>query len=336
MAVETLSEQFRDALHRIEINGQKAKYAQEAHREVREVLERSPLLRSWGIESALIGSYARSTGIYPGRDVDIFAKLTALDPSIEPGLIHGAIYKVLLDHFGPARTTLRPRSVKVTYPAWDFSADSVPAVPFGERWVIPTRDASRWSSDQFHDRWIVTDPEQLSELTGERNRSPRVDGQGAYVPTVKLMRQAREYRLGEEKPGGLFFEFMTCHCFSAGVAGDSFAELFAEALRSVANQLAAAPQTPVLDPVLLTRYEPWPPEPRLAEAAQVFEALATKAAEALVSNKCMAAKNWREILGSNERGQCFPLPPGCDAAGRLVPAITANPARGSNQARGFA
>jgi hypothetical protein len=42
------------------------------------------------------------------------------------------------------------------------------------------------------------------------------------------------------------------------------------------------------------------------------------------------------LLGKNDRGDCFPLPAGCDESGRLItPAVTAITARGASEAGGF-
>jgi hypothetical protein len=71
-------------------------------------------------------------------------------------------------------------------------------------------------------------------------------------------------------------------------------------------------------------------------AADVFHALAAKGKAALAADKCRAALLWREILGTNERGQILPLPDGCDAAGFPLSSVTAVGAVGSNQPRGFA
>jgi tRNA nucleotidyltransferase (CCA-adding enzyme) len=46
--------------------------------EIRTYLEADSTLRDWGVETVLIGSYARHTAIWPGKDVDVFTKLTRL------------------------------------------------------------------------------------------------------------------------------------------------------------------------------------------------------------------------------------------------------------------
>jgi hypothetical protein len=56
----------------------------------------------------------------------------------------------------------------------------------------------------------------------------------------------------------------------------------------------------------------------------------------LTMEACPAAAIWRRILGANQRGQCFPLPAGCDESGRrITPAVTAVTARGASEAGGF-
>ena len=82
--METLPNQFKDALSRIEIKGEKRARAIGAHSEIRSYLEENEILYKWGIDTVLIGSYARHTGIHPGHDVDVFSKLTNLDMKMEP------------------------------------------------------------------------------------------------------------------------------------------------------------------------------------------------------------------------------------------------------------
>src|SRR2546427_562224 len=67
-----LSEQFRGALTRV---GIEPKGAMAAHAEGGVHLEADPNLRSWGVDTILIGSYARKVSIYPCQDVDVFVKL---------------------------------------------------------------------------------------------------------------------------------------------------------------------------------------------------------------------------------------------------------------------
>lgn len=334
--MEDLPEQFKKALARIEISGDKRDRAVAAHTEIREVLEGSAPLCALGVDTVLIGSYARQTGIYPGKDVDIFVKLTKLDTSAPPQEVYNAVRDVLVAKYGD-RAEEQPRSIKVSFDTDGdgFSVDAVPAVRMGSRWAIPRRDRERWEAPDTSERWVETDPEHLGKLTGLLNGKLKVDGHGAYVPTVKLVRQTRRHNMRDNKPGGLYFELLTYWAFVGGaVTGDCFAQIFAETLRAIANQLASGQV--VVDPVLERPYRPTPEPADLASAAEVFSGLAAKAEEALELERCQAALRWRQILGSTERGPCFEFPPGCDERGQPIRRVTEVAAVGSEEAGSFA
>jgi hypothetical protein len=338
----TLRNQFNDALTNIEINGRKAKRAQEAHQEIREVLEADAKLKEWGVDTKLIGSYSRDTGIYPGKDVDVFVKLTLLTTSALPKEVYDEVWRVLRDRYGDAReggrASQQARSIKVAFPDDDFAVDSVPAVRDGARWAIPAKDRNRWVGSTG--RWVTTDPERFGDLSSAlstSSHSPAVGGRHAYKPIVKLMRQTRHIHLGDARPGGLYIEFATYELWYGGlVAGADWDPLLAQTLRGVATRLESARYLPLVDPALGTTVEPALPDEELKHAAEVFRGLADSAELALQEDDCKAAVRWREILGGNERAAfVFPLPPGCAADGRRIgaPALIA-PARRS-EAHGF-
>lgn len=329
--METLAKQFDEALALIGI-GDKAKRAQMAHKEVRQVLETSETLRKWGVDTILIGSYARQTAIYPGKDVDVFSKMTKLDTSASPTTVFAGVRDALVDHYG-ARATPQRRSVKVAFGA-EFSVDAVPAVRAGARWAVPNRNPLAWAEPGS--RWIETDPERLGDLTTDRNRHPTVGGQGAYIPVVKLVRQIREHHRGDAKPGGLYLELLTYQAFGEAMQSDSFAEFLAITLRRITALLGAAIKNPLIDPALGRPYAPAPAAGELQAAQATFGKLAAEAERALGLERCPAAVVWRGILGRNDRGPCFPLPAGCDEAGRSISAVTVNTRRGSDEARPFA
>jgi hypothetical protein len=330
--VETLPKQFKDALTRIEISGDKRDRAIGAHTEIRDLLEEDETLRGWGIDTILIGSYSRHTGIHPGKDVDVFMRLTELATDADPDEVFDHVVEVLTAHYGD-RASAQRRSIKVDFSDDGFSVDAVPAVKAGSRWAIPSSDTDRWG-DASAERWMETDPRKLGELTTEMNDTLKVSDQGAYVPTVKLVRQTRKHHLGDDKPGGLYFELLAYRAFEAGVSGESFAEIFSATLRSIATQLASGEE--LLDPALDSPYAPAPQADELEHAAQLFAELADDAEAALDMEPCPAAATWRRILGDNDRGACFPLPDGCDEEGRSIPRVTSTGAVGSREAGGFA
>ncbi|MXW96380.1 MAG: nucleotidyltransferase [Acidimicrobiaceae bacterium] len=321
-----LNEQFRQALTRIEVNGHKKQRAIEAHTEIQGLLAQDLLLQTWGINTRLIGSYGRQTAIYPGKDVDVFARLENLNTAVSPQDVYNGVWAVLVAEYGSVdqggRATPQARSIKIDFsdPSdrnASFAVDVVPAVRQGERWAIPTKDRDLWVPGQT--RWVTTDPERFGELSSLLNAasfSPTVGGQGAYKPVVKLMRQAREVHLKDQKPGGLYVEFAVFDIWANGrVGGNEWGPLFAATLREAAQRFASAVNAPLLDPGLGTPVDPPLDAAQWAHASETFHGLAELAAGALNTDRCNAALKWRRILGKNDRGDVFPLPPGCSGAG---------------------
>lgn len=347
-AMETLPDQFEAAVTNVTVSSDKQSLAIAAHTEVRELLESDEVLRSWGVDSILIGSYARQTARHPGKDVDVFLRFAKLTIADNPVQIYDRVAQTLIHRYGlvesGGRVTLQARSVKVDFSGSDaradleFSIDAVPAVPWGDDWGIPNRDRQSWNAEGT--RWVRTNPVAFADVSTElstSDSSPTVHGRNAYKPVVRLLRQARHVHLADERPGGLYVEIAAFYAWKAGrVDGGSWAELLASSLEEVARGFEDAAVTGLDDPILETPLAPPLTSAQWSDASRVFGALADKATEALASDACRAAMLWREILGENERGPILPLPPGCGADGRAVPAASAVSRQGPDQARGFA
>lgn len=349
--METLSTEFAQAVRNVTVNDEKGARAIAAHTEVRALLEADKELSEWGIDTVLIGSYARQTARYPGKDVDVFLRFTDLSVRHSPDKIYSAVERVLADEYGlkgedpSGRLTRQSRSLKIDFPDPDdhfsdtsFSIDAVPAVPSNEHWAIPNRDRNEWNNDEK--RWIKTDPVQFAADTNTlatASWSPVVGTTNAYRPLVRLLRQVRHVHLGQQRPGGLFTEVAAYYVWNDRLLnGTSWAELLASTLEHVSARFEQCTDGGLPDPVLGTTLKPELQYWQWTSAAQTFGRLAEQAREALDAERCRAAKIWRDILGENERGQVLPLPDGCNAAGYPVGSITAASALGSNQPRGFA
>ena len=75
-------------------------------------------MKKRGVEPLLIGSYGRGTGIYPGKDVDVFLRFTKLDTRAEPRTVFNAVWLVIVRKYGQygqgsGRAQQQARSVKV-------------------------------------------------------------------------------------------------------------------------------------------------------------------------------------------------------------------------------
>lgn len=352
-----LTTQFIQAFSNIELGARRA-VAIAAHLEVRGVLAGDPTLKAKGFETALIGSYARDLGIWPGKDVDVFGKFTELTiHDTAPETIYGDVLDPLARKYG-GRVTPQARSVKVLYkpgsmparaflelagaptePDFEFSVDVVPAARWGRRWGIPNRDRDLWTVDPLEQRWVETDPETLNDLTEQRNADPTIAGRGVYLPSTKSTKQIRRRHLGDARPGGLYYEMIMYEAFTDGHFDDveSWADAITRAMASIADRLDQVGSDPVCDPVLDRPFQPTPDPQQLADAAAVFDRLASEARAALsVSDKCEAAAAWRRIFGERPDGTAvFPLPAGCREDGGVMPPLLANPLRGSDEPRGF-
>jgi hypothetical protein len=349
--MENLGNEFAQAVPNVTINDEKRDRAIAAHTEVRELLEADTQLCEWGIDTILIGSYARQTARYPGKDVDVFLRFKDLSVRHSPEKIYDEVERALVAKYGlkdedqDGRVTRQARSLKIDFPDLQdpggdnsFSIDAVPAVPWQEHWGIPNRDRDQWNNEDK--RWIKTNPVKFTSDTttlATATWSPTVGDSNAYRPSVRLLRQVRHTHLGQQRPGGLFTEVAAYYVWNDRlVTGDSWAEILTSTLEEVAQRFEQAAEEGLKDPVLDTPMkpdiEPW----RWISAADTFNRLAEQAREALDAERCRAAKIWRDILGTNERGQVLPLPDGCDAAGFPVGSISAVSVVGSNQPRGFA
>lgn len=349
--METLATEFGQAVRNVTVSGRKQEHAIGSHTEVRELLEADAELCEWGIETILIGSYARHTARYPGKDVDVFLRFKNLSVRHDPNKIYNAVERVLVNRYGlkdrdpNGRVTLQARSLKVDFPDIEdplsdasLTIDAVPAVPWDDNWGIPNRDRTEWGNEDK--RWIKTNPIKFAgdtESLSIASWSATVAGANAYRPTVRLLRQIRHEHLREQRPGGLFTEIAAYYAWSERlIHGDSYAQLLTETLEHVARRFESAATEGLPDPVLRTPLKPQLAPSQWMSAAQAFDGLASQAREALESERCRAAKIWRDVLGSNERGAVLPLPPGCSSAGLPVGTVSAVNAVGSNDPRGFA
>lgn len=349
--METLDKEFAQAVRNVSIHGEKRDRAIAAHTEVRKLLEEDGQLTEWGIDTVLIGSYARQTARYPGKDVDIFLRFTALSVRHSPERVYAEVERVIVANYGlkgedpNGRVTRQARSLNIDFPDPEdplddnsFSIDAVPAVPWMEHWGIPNRDRDLWNKED--QRWIKTNPVKFADDTNAvavADSSPRVAGSNAYRQVGRLLRQVRHVHLGDARPGGLFTEVAAFYAWNAGVvSGNSWAELLASALEQVARRFGDYAENGLPDPILGTPMKPALDAAQWSHAAHTFSRLAEQAHLALDASPCQAAKIWREVLGTNDRGQVLPLPEGCDASGFPLGGITAVSAVGSNQPRGFA
>lgn len=327
---------FSTALSNIEPQrrspGDDAANAKAAHSEVSAVLEEDDKLQSWGLNTKLIGSYARSVSIRRVKDVDVFCRLESLPDHWTPGEVLDHLYMVLLEHYHSDRVAKQHRSIKVDFPEFDLSVDAVPARPSGDDWEVPSRVDSRH-------RWLLTNPLKLNQLTFDMNGEEdyQLNGKGVYVRVVKLIRQVRRNVLDEDPPGGLFLELMTYWAFQRGLASQpSYAEYLTATLRDIADNFDDVVKHGLEDPTIDdAKIGTQASNDDLELAATRFREAAELAADALAeTDECESARLWQRLLGYNCDGSVFPIPDYCESESKSAlstPAFTPNRTPGADR-----
>lgn len=372
MANYPLHPEFTTKQRRIAL-GNRALVAIAAHLEVRSVLQADPGLRAHGLDDVLIGSYARKVSIWPGKDVDVFGRLMGESvESIPPDTAYGLFGTALQPFQDQGRLTPQTRSFKVDYGprktpdptfirsaareydwdsdrvrhvlgnldevAFEFSVDVVPAAVWDDHYGIPETGRDERTGSRYRTgNWRLTSPVKLTELTQARNREPRGQGIGAYVRTVRAVKQVKTHWLYKVKPSALFYEFILHEGFSNGsIRGDCWADITASALGYIEERLRTVDSAPVCDPVLHEPYNPVPSQQEILSALSRFEELARRARRATTDSRCQAAIEWRYVFGSNHRWDpVFPLPDGCRGSGAAMGAAAANVSTGGTEERSF-
>jgi len=311
-----LRKQFTEALHNIEPDDDDKDNAPKAHKAVREALEADPTLKSYGINTVLIGSYKRSVSIKRIKDVDVFSRLPNMPDDVTSQGILDHFFKVLngafgRDSAGHIRTKRQDRSLQVSFPEYDLYVDAVPARQHadGETWEIPQKGQD--------DAWVQTNPENLTALSSDMNATHNEH----YVPTVKLMRQTRRAKRGKAKPGGFFIEVATYQGFDGGeVTGEDAAEYYTSALRAVSTIIDdfVLRGIGVDDPTLPGEHIVVNATADELAALQVAFAEAAATAEAALADEDegQSALKFRALLGKAQDGEwIFPMPPGYNEDG---------------------
>jgi hypothetical protein len=309
-----LASYFADALKNIEPEDDKENAAT-AHKKVSKALTEDLRLQKLGINPILIGSYKRNVSIRRVKDVDVFARLDKADEDLSPGEILDLFEEILADekNFGKDRVERQDRSIKVEFPDFNLTVDAVPARPRGDHWEIPNKP-----EDAERAQWIETNPLKLNDLTEEANGKYLLNGEGIYVPTVKLVRQVRRTWI-KDHPGGLFFEIMTYWAFiNNDLKAGSVAEYLTLTLEGVVDVMQDVVNSGLDDPTLPdNKITTKASDDDLSNALSRIQEAAALARQAFEDeDDCMSAAKWRTLLGkSTDDGDVFPLPSYCNPDG---------------------
>lgn len=317
---------FNQALQRIE-PGDDATHAQAAHQLVADALCADPKLKGLGVNPLLIGSYARDVSIRRVKDVDLFARLKNATATTWPGETYDHVVEVLEEAF-PDNVVRQHRSVMVNFPDYDLSVDVVIARRCvdhpDDHWQIPQR-----LDENSNAQWIETNPCRMMELKSEANAEFVLNGRGAYVPIVKLVRQVRRTWV-DGQPGGYYFEVLTWHAFQDLQPDEkSFAGYLTVVLEWIAEHLpqfaSDGPDDPTMDGKKIkskaTEDDVKAAAERMAEAAR----LARDAWED--EEPCSSAEKWQKLLGEmhhvTDPEPVFSLPDYCsdEATARVARSV---------------
>lgn len=194
-----------------------------------------------------------------------------------------------------------------------MTVDTVPARRLGDNWELPNHP-----TDGEDAEWVETNPLRMSELTTETNQAYVLNGNGVYVPVVKLIRQARRAWLGDH-PGGFFFEVMTYWAFNVQtLSASSVAEYVTLALEEIATMLPDIAANGLDDATIDGKKisTKATPEDLQVAVTKIGEAAALARDAFEDDDDCSSAMKWREVFGKTSGDEfVFPTPDYCNTDG---------------------
>jgi hypothetical protein len=245
-----LKEQFNAFLSNINPNEDAVKYAQEAHKPIRECLESEDEFKEFVEGSFLYGSYRRHTAVGDIKDVDIVV-LTNFDiedrkntPQSVLRRLKAALGRCYDD---PENPQYQRRSIRIDDPLPEredvtMTLDIIPAV------IKDTKDDSLLVPDREVGEWILSHPKGHISHTTALNESSN----GQYVPLVKMMKWWWQYQsevkwpdVDRPKPKGFWVECLTGEMFD--LDQNCWADHFIAVLENLTDTYGGATNVPSLD-----------------------------------------------------------------------------------------
>lgn len=249
-----LNSLFDEFLSNIEPDKKAKSYAQDAHKPVRECLEKDEKFKDYFEGSFLYGSYRRHTAVGDIKDVDIVV-LTNFDPEQDTPQSVLRKLKAALGrcYDDPENPQYQRRSIRIDDPLPDepdvtMTLDIIPAV------AVDGDDNPLRVPDREAKEWVWSHPKGHLQYTTDFNNENVSEGR--YVPLVKMMKWWWKYQCSvrqpdEErpKPKGFWVECLTGENFDA--EQHDWADHFIAVLEQVSKKYADATEVPELqDPGL--------------------------------------------------------------------------------------
>lgn len=244
-----LNEQFETFLSNINPDKDAVKYAQEAHKPIRECLESGDEFKEFVEGSFLYGSYKRHTAVGDIKDVDIVV-LTNFDTEDLKNTPRSVLRKLKAAlgrcYEDPENPQYQRRSIRIDDPLPEhedvcMTLDIIPAVILTDLdgpLLVPNRDANQW--DLSHPKGHLNHTTALNKASNER-----------FVPLVKMMKwwwqyqcETRQPDVERPKPKGFWVECLTGEMFDP--AQTLWSDQFITVLENITNVYSDTDKVPSL------------------------------------------------------------------------------------------
>jgi hypothetical protein len=301
---------FVKFLSNIEPSDKAVKYAQDAHKHIRDCLKKDEKFKGYVEGSFLYGSYRRHTAVGDIKDVDIVV-LTNFDPFDKENTPQSVLRKLKAAlarcYDDPENPQYQRRSIRIDDPLPDepevtMTLDIIPAV------AVNGDETALMVPDREVKKWVWSHPKGHLEYTTQLNK-PEVSN-GRFVPLVKMLKwwwkyqsSVRQPEVERPKPKGFWIEILTGKHLDC--TKQAWADHFIAVLEQISSEYSDVEKAPKLP-------DPGLPDENIKTSMTVDEfglfmetvnetlelAYQARAEE----DKLESSKLWREIFGDE-----FPL-----------------------------